>query len=64
MGKESELFHAVKNAEVSTIRKFLVKFKSGPKGSMYTFFVHFFLNEHKPGNFWKIKNKAETEALL
>lgn len=32
MGKESELFHAVKNAEVSTIRKFLVKFKSGPKG--------------------------------
>ena len=28
------------------------------------FLYTFFLNERKPGNFWKIKNKAETEALL
>ena len=41
MGKESELLHAVKNADVSTVRKYLVKFKSGPKGSMYLFFSIF-----------------------
>lgn len=35
MGKDTELLHAVKVGDVSAIRKFLFKFKSGPKGSKF-----------------------------
>eukprot|EP00794_Sanderia_malayensis_P002634 gene2634-3048_t len=32
MGKDSELVHAIKHGDVSVIRKYLMKYKSGPKG--------------------------------
>ncbi|XP_065066135.1 caskin-2-like isoform X2 [Rhopilema esculentum] len=32
MGKDTELLNAVKNGDVSIVRKFLLKFKSNPKG--------------------------------
>ena len=35
MGKDSELLHAVKLCDVSAIRKFLLKYKSGAKGSKF-----------------------------
>ena len=44
MGKESDLLHAVKNGEVSYVRKALQKFRSNNRNSKFDcYFINFFI---------------------
>lgn len=61
MGKDNEFLNAIKNGDVSAVRKVLVKFKSGPKGSM-AYFVCFSLNVILTFTMYRCKEKGIHEG--